>query len=241
MVPGCSGANCTGGHDVYFDNFVLAANAPFSPNILANGNLNTPGSPAGFTITNTVNDNWEISTASFANDTGVAGHAGMWFRSFQGGNVNISQTVAGTAGQYTFTVQAKAQQGYSGLDPLSMTQSFIELDFLNGSTVIGSQMLDLRNAGLDSTANAGQGAWKLLTLMGTAPAMTTNVRVSAYATGMVNSGIDPQGLFFDDFSLMKTGPGSGAAVPEPGSLILILTGAIGAAVCARRNRPAQAV
>ena len=108
MVQSC-GADCTGGHDVYFDNFSLVQNGLFGGEKLSNGNLNVAGAPVGFTVTNSVADNFQFSTQDFANYDvtlmhGVAGQTGLWLRAFQGGDVTISQTVPGIVGdKYTFS------------------------------------------------------------------------------------------------------------------------------------------
>jgi len=73
------------------------------------------------------------------------GQTGFWLRSFQGnirpaGNPGpvdgkILQTVTATAGtQYTLSAWAKLQPAYSGLDPSSGTQTFLKMEFLDGSS-----------------------------------------------------------------------------------------------------------
>lgn len=105
MVDNC----CTGGQDVLLDNFSLRDNGQFSSGIerLTNGNLNTPGEPAGWTLTEgpTVDQGNGPVTADSASFIGFAnrkvedtvapidpagvptGNQGLWLRSF----VNTTQ------------------------------------------------------------------------------------------------------------------------------------------------------
>src|SRR5205085_11242104 len=98
MVASCSGTGCTLGHDVNFDNFSLIQNGLFSPGDLLgvqngsdrNGNLDTVGAPANWTVVKSSEDNIQFSTQSYAVHTG---NVGMWLRSFAGGDAKVVQTV----------------------------------------------------------------------------------------------------------------------------------------------------
>jgi hypothetical protein len=233
MVASCT-TECPGGQDVYFDNFTLRDSTVPSLERLTNANLDTPGAPTAWTLEKTAQDNVQFSTADYAIHTGGVG---MWLRSFSGGDAKILQTVPGMpGGNYTFGGWSKWELGYSGGDPLSTTQTFLKMEFLDASNaVIGTPaMLDLR------TVQMNDDTWREFMLNGVAPAGTANVRVSAGAMGMMNSGINPQSAMFDDFSLMLAGAGSGnllaAAVPEPTTLLLIAMALVG--VSCRRSGPA---
>ncbi len=222
MLASCTTA-CPAGQDVFFDNFTLKDNVLTSLDRLTNGNLGTPGAPTAWTLQKTSQDNVQFSTADFARHTGAVG---MWIRAWQGGDVSVLQTVPGTAGsQYSFSGWSKWESGYIGADPSSATQTFMKMEFLDGAAtpnVLSTVNLDLR------TVQVNDGTWRQLTMPNaTAPAGTVSVRVSAGATGLGNSLIDPQSAMFDDFSLIKVGAGTGNllsdfAVPEPTTLCLLL-------------------
>jgi hypothetical protein len=218
-------ANCSvcegGGQDFFYDNFSLLDTGLFGGEKLMNGNLNTLGAPDGWVIEKTPEDNLSFAgAASFAAHTG---NVGAWLRSFNGGDAKILQTVAATAGaNYEFSSWVKWQGGFAGFDPLSSTQSFLTMEFLDAAnSVIGTQSLDLRT--VVPFPSDSQGEWNQFSVGGLAPANTSSVRVSAGATGMMNSGINPQSAFFDDFALAETLPGAGglATVPEPSCVVLI--------------------
>jgi hypothetical protein len=224
MVDSCS--VCTAGQDVFFDNFRLR-DSVLPTNRLVNGDLNAPGAPVDFTIVKTAQDNIQFTNASYAVHTG---NQGLWFRTFNGGDARVEQVLAGNAGtEYSFSTWAKIQPGYSGLDPLAATDTFVRMEFLDGSGVVipgpnGTKTFDPTTlswpAGMDN-----QGEWQQIpAVVGIAPAGTASVRVAIGATAMVNSEVGlPQGLMFDDLSLTTNmGAGSLAAVPEPGSLVLLL-------------------
>ncbi len=216
------------GQDLSFDNFSLnQTSIPFAGEKLVNGNLNTLGAPDAWVIEKTSEDNLSFSgAAAFAANSGSVG---MWLRSFNGGDAKLLQTLPAVAGaDYDFSAFSKWETGYNGADPLSSTQTFMTIEYLNAvNAVLGMQSLDLR------TVQLNDGLWRELTLDGgTAPANTAFVRISVGATGMANSLINPQSAFFDDFSLIETLPGAGSltAVPEPGTVWLlgIALGMIGA-------------
>lgn len=175
------------------------------------------------------------------------GAQGLWLRPFVNATqfepdiesvfATLSQTVPGSAGaEYAFSAWTAWEAGYSGGLPNTPTQTFLKIEFLNGSTVIGTQLLDLKAAGMvnDEAGGLEFDDWQQFTLNATAPANTTNVRVSAAATGMFST-TGAQSAFFDEFSLIETLPGAGgfAAVPEPSTIVLL-----GVAICfwGRRSR-----
>jgi hypothetical protein len=216
---------------VYFDNFSLRDSVVTSLERLTNPGLDVPGAPGNWTLEKTPQDNVQFSTADYAIHTGGVG---MWLRSFSGGDAKILQTVPGTpGGNYSFGAWSKWEMGYSGADPFSSTQTFLKMEFLDAaSAVIGTPaMLDLR------TVQVNDDTWREFFLNAIAPPGTASVRVSAGATGLANSGFNPQSAMFDDFSLELMGAGTGnllaAAVPEPGSWVLAVLGLS----CGMRRRP----
>lgn len=254
---------CDGGQDVSFDNFSLNDGAQGTGNRLGNGDLNIPGAPVGWTLVEgpTVNNVTADSAAfiGFANrkveDTtppidpagNPTGSQGLWLRPFVNATqfdpdipdvfATMSQTVAGTAGaQYAFSAWTAWEAGYSGGLNNTTTQTFLKVEFLNGSTVIGTQTLDLKAAGMvnDDAGGLEFDDWKNFTLNATAPANTTNVRVSVGATGMFST-TGAQSAFFDEFSLIETLAGAGgfAAVPEPSAVMLV---GVALCFCGRRIR-----
>lgn len=191
--------------------------------------------------------------AGFSNHT-PGGTRGVWLSAFFGAHPTfeptpvdgiISQTVKVQAGgTYTFSGWTKFEANYSGgvdtisaLSPgtlagqTSPTHTEIKLEFLDiNSVVIGSSVIDAKAARrlLSSTGNANDNIWYQHTLQAVAPANTVFARLTAQMIdGVFN--VDPgQSAFFDDFSL--DGPGvslvANAAVPEPSSLIGLVTGAL---------------
>jgi hypothetical protein len=196
----------------------------------------------------------------------------MWLRAFQGNNANnppnnpgpidavISQVVAGTPGTpYTFSAWAKLQEGYSGLDPNSGTQTFLKMEFLDGTgTPIQNSTVSLDlgpNGPLGPNfwppgPDNGQGVYQQVSIpTTTSPAGTVSIRVSGGATGMFN---EPpavtlglvQSAFFDDFSLLNSASGSGnllsgalaASVPEPAANVLVLIALVGGFGISPRQR-----
>ncbi len=255
MVASCTSA-CPGGQDLKFDNFTLRDNISAATERLTNGTLNTPGSPASWTLQTVGNDAVQFSNGSFAVHSG---NVGMWLRSFQGNNASLGngpidatilQTVPATAGaSYTYSAWAKLQPAFSGLDPSSGTHSFITMEFLNGSTPIGTPVtVDLGSLSW-STGMDNQGDWQQVSLpTSVAPPGTTSIRVSGGATGMISESVRfpgiPQSAMFDDFSLIMAGSGSGnllsgvfaaAAVPEPASVWLFAAGISAVLGVRRRN------
>jgi len=256
MVASCTTA-CPFGQDVRFDNFSLKDTTVTEH--LMNGSLDQVGVPSGWSLQTVGNDVVQFSNGDFARH---GGNVGMWLRAFQGNSPNppannpgpvdaiISQIVAGTPGApYTFSAWAKLQQGYSGLDSSSGTQTFLKMEFLDGTgTPIPNSTVSLDmgpNGPLGPNfwppgPDNGQGVYQQVSIPTTiAPAGTVNIRVSGGATGMINEPISSslglaQSAMFDDFSLLNAGSGSGnllsgalaATVPEPATGVLVLVGLV---------------
>lgn len=186
-----------------------------------------PGWMLEETITGSTDPVNAAQQQGFANEPmATADEFGLWLTAFNGGdadrgfagiNAILSQTVAATPGEtYNFIGHSNFEQNYSGgvdfLDgtsPLGMenggapvaspTQSFFDLEFLDGSgTVIGSSSLDLVN---DDFQFSGGGWLEHTPVTGVAPANTTQVRVSAKALDMVENINPGQSGFYDNFSL----------------------------------------
>jgi hypothetical protein len=194
----------------------------------------------------------------------VGGLWSVWFEPYNGTNsgnpdneTNLTQTVPGTPG-LTYTMEAHAlfedyfPGGVVNLNatnagtptgapfddgPASPTDTYFGLDFLDstGAVLTGSVQIELKAAGQPSNTT-----WMKHTLVGTAPAGTTQVRVRATMTdGVTNPLPNPQvfqmSAFVDLFSLTASGGTSNvAAVPEPTSCIVLL-GAVGLLVAYRRS------
>jgi hypothetical protein len=187
-----------GFQDAYLDNFSLTDDVLPAANRLTNGNLNEVGPPNGYNLVESPAGTDTASFRDFANHT-PGGEQGLWLRAFENGDAELSQTVPATpGGSYTFSAWSRWELNYSGGVPGTTTETSMELAFLDASNaVIGSPLvLDLTSAG-----QVADNEWRQFSLMGTAPANTANVRVSAGATGMFFN-VDPgQSAFFDDFSL----------------------------------------
>jgi hypothetical protein len=161
-----------------------------------------------------------------------------------------SQVVPGTPGAaYSFSAWSAWESGYSGGLANTTTQTFLKMEFLNGQTVIDTQLLDLLVAGQVSDDNSGANEnlgnvefddWRQFFLNAVAPLGTTDVRVSVGATGMFNNDLDGfQAAFFDEMSLVETLPGAGVgstAVPEPASIVLVGIAMALAGAVRRRGR-----
>ncbi len=102
----------------------------------------------------------------------------------------------------------------------------MEMRFLDATSAgISGVLIDLRSV------QQNDGTWRQHMLMGTAPAGTASVLVTAYALDMVpNENLAPggQSAFFDDFSL--------DCVPEPASTVLAIRTALGFGFVDRRER-----
>ncbi len=186
MVASCTTA-CSGGQDVYLDNFSLVQNGLFGGEKLLNGNLNSIGAPTGYTIVKTAQDNISFNgSPSFAANSGSVG---MWLRAFTGGDAKIvSDAVAATAGaQYTFSAFSKWESGYGSGNPFpptgqARTSTFMTIDFLDSSNaIIGSQTLDLcQDPGSSGcTLQQNDAVWRQFSMMATAPAGTAFVQIEA--------------------------------------------------------------
>ncbi|MGL4511860.1 MAG: hypothetical protein ACRCT8_02110 [Lacipirellulaceae bacterium] len=193
----------TGGQNVYWDDFSLRDNVVPGNERLVNGNLNLVGPPTGYTLTELPAGTDNASFRDFANHT-TGGQQGLWIRAFEGGETVLAQDVPAVAGaNYAFTAWSKWEVGYAGGlgDPTVVTSQ--KLEFLDGAGMpVGTpQVLNLATAG-----QMNDGTWRQYTLNAAAPAGATSVRVSVGASGMYNSGFDPQSAFFDDLSLIQTLP-----------------------------------
>jgi hypothetical protein len=204
-----------GGQDLYFDNFGLRRT---TINLLQNPALNTPGAPAGWTLTELPEGTDNASVINFAHHatTQAPIGQGLWVRAFAGGDFGMEQTLPASAGaNYTFSAWTVWEAGYIGdstVFPETETETFLEMAFLNASNaVIGAPLtLDLDAAGMDNDLDGGNiepEDWRQFMLNGVAPAGTTSVRVAVRATGLGNSDANPQSAFFDEFSLQ--GPAAG--------------------------------
>jgi hypothetical protein len=147
---------------------------------------------------------------------------------------SLSQVVPGTPGaSYQFSAWAAWEAGYCGGLLGTTTDTYMKMEFLDGSMgVLSTLTLHLAEDGQvnDDAGNTEYDDWMQHFLNGVAPLGTANVRVSVGATGMFDSGFNPQSGFFDEMSLIETlpgGAGSGAAaVPEPGSTLLLAFGGV---------------
>lgn len=140
---------------------------------------------------------------------------GVFFKPFGGdstvGNYatgHLQQAVAGSEGLlYELSGWARAEPGYSGFIPGSITQTEFAIDFLDaGSALLDSAALDLHAAGLSND-------YTLYSVTGTAPAGTAFVQARiSMIDGYSNPAGGGQAFLVDDFSLR--------VVPEPSSLLL---------------------
>jgi hypothetical protein len=207
--------------------WLISAPALAQPNLLTNGNLDSPGIHESDLV-----DGWTLAesppatnTATFANfgDHTGAGGVGLWLRAFVGtqwddpidaADADLYQEVPGTPGQqYTMSGWARFETNWpGGLEFLlgswppatpSPTRTEFALEFLDaGSAVLpGSVVVDLH----DDLGQQNDGEWHQHTLMAIAPAGTVNVRVRASMVDGVNPDANPQSAFVDDFSLTTTG------------------------------------
>jgi hypothetical protein len=156
---------------------------------------------------------------------------------------HLTQTVAGTPGlTYTMSGYALFEDYFPGGvinlndgtgavpgtapfndGPLSPTDTFFALEFLDGTGALLSKVeVELKADGQPSDATV----LMQHTLVGVAPAGTTNVRVRA---SMINGVMNPlpcdqcylQSFFVDAFSLTAAPTGAGSvAIPEPSTAIL---------------------
>jgi hypothetical protein len=224
-----------GFQDMYLDQFSLRDSvSPFLER-LTSPDINSPGDPVGYVqsegpvgnnatgggtsaadslafVTSTINPN--------GNHT-VGGAQGLWFRPF----VNTTQfdpdlpTVFGILQQdvpvtpgkdYTFSAWTVWEKEYSGGFEGAGVDTLLTMQFLNGTTPIGSEMiLDLYAAGMRNDTDGEDPVepedWQQFTMpTATAPPGATAVRVSVKGLDMFNSSANPQSAFFDDLSLIET-------------------------------------
>jgi hypothetical protein len=188
----------TADQNLYWDNFSLKDSASTTER-LANANLNILGPPNGFQLTG------PAGYEPFSNHT-PGGQRGLWIRAFEGGNFEMSQTVAAQPGaEYDFSVWSLWETGYSGgLDP-DGTPTTISVTFLDSSAaVIGSPTV-LKLAGTNGANQQNDTTWRQFAIENAiAPANAASVRIAVAAQNMFNSLLNPQSAFFDDFSLIQT-------------------------------------
>jgi hypothetical protein len=201
---------------------------------LTNGNLNTPGEPAGWTVTEgpqgTASPGGPLVTAdtasfiNFANHT-AGGAQGYWIRPYVNTTqfdpdipsvfATMTQTVPAEEGaDYEFSAWTAWEWGFSaGLGPAFGSTVLMKMEFLNAvNSVIGTESIDLYTEGMRNdqdgpSNNIEPEDWRQFLVDGTAPAGTESVRVTIDAQGLFNSGTpngEPQSAFFDDFSLIET-------------------------------------
>jgi hypothetical protein len=209
---------------------------------------------AGWTLTEGPAAN-TATAATFADHTSLPNGdglgVGLWYRGFEGTtfdnprpavDADLTQTVPGTPGlKYALTGWALFETNWAGgLDNLpsggttnarwpantpSPTRTEFALEFLNAASAVlsGSLVVDLH----DDRGQANGAGWTQHMLMATAPAGTANIRVRASMAGGVNSDLNPQSAFVDDFSLV--------VIPEPASIVLCMIALAGSLALGRRR------
>jgi hypothetical protein len=192
----------------------------------------------GWTLETFRTNSGPADTANFPNfaDRIAPAGRGLWYRAFLGApadpaQANLSQTIPALPGvKYTMSGWAHFETYYpGGLDNLnagtgppdptndgiaSPTNNFFALDFLDAANNVlaGSVQIELKANGQTNDPETSTRDWMQHTLAATAPVGTVNVRVRAsMVDGVVNSGVNPQSAFVDDFSL---------TIPEPASAML---------------------
>lgn len=178
------------------------------------------------------------SSEGFANTEGAVGDCngggcGLFFKPFTGnatdGNVTVDffQDNPASAGLiYNLSAWAGAGAGYVGLDPANTTtRSELAVEFLNGGTVIGGSVLDLKAAGLGTKGLPNAFGYAEFMVSSVAPGGTDTVRVRA---SMIDAfgGSGDQAFVVDQFTL--------TAVPEPSTVLLGGLALLGM-VCGRRR------
>lgn len=190
-----------------------------------------------------------LSSESFANyyvqgapgdcgPTGTENGCGVFFKTFQAGSDparhlfgEISQDVPGEPGK-TYSLRAFAAAGpkYSGVDPNTVTETVLALDFLDaGSAVLGSSELEL---GPTLATKAGGATWPdrytKSFVSGVAPAGTATVRARfSMIDGYLNPDVSGEGALVADYFLLQ--------VPEPASMSLFALALFGLSSIRRRR------
>jgi hypothetical protein len=162
---------------------------------------------------------WDgASVESWAGYSGGSAGNGMIFAGWSGGGGFYQDYASSAVGEmYTFTIYGGPSWDWD------RTGADIEvyIDFLDSGFVsLQKDYITPDNIGLTDD-------WGLQTVIATSPANTAIVRVGANYT------VDPTGsgaYRFDDASLVAT------AIPEPGTIFLMATGAIGLVLRRRRSR-----
>jgi len=151
----------------------------------------------------------------FANHE-AAGTRGLWFKSFEGGinddapdtvNAILYQDVPATPGtDYTLSAWFKYETGYNGQNNL-----FIEfLDAADG-------VITLANLEVDAL-QTNDNTWRQFMINAVAPAGTVTARVGANMLDGMNSQMNPQSAFVDDFILIPA-PGAAAMLLGMGGIV----------------------
>jgi hypothetical protein len=208
----------------------------------------------GWTLTEGPGTTNAATFATFADHTTLPNGdnvgVGLWYRAFEGTtfdnprpsvNADLTQTVPGTPGLiYGMSGWALFETNWAGgfdnlpsggtnnarwpADTPSPTRTEFALEFLNATNSVlpGSVVVDLH----DDRGQTNGSGWVQHMLSATAPAGTANVRVRASMLGGVNSDLNPQSAFVDDFSLV--------VIPEPASVVLGMIALAGLSVMRRR-------
>ena len=211
---------------------------------------------ANWTLTESPDGVNAATFARFADHTtlpnmGTDTDMGLWYRAFEGTtfdnpreavDAHLTQSVPGIPGvPYVMTGWALFEANFAGgfdtlpsggennarwpADTPSPTGTVFALEFLDAANTVlpGSLVVDLH----DDRGQTNGSGWTQHVLMATAPAGTVNVQVRASMLDGVNSDVNPQSAFVDDFSL--------TIVPEPASVALVLIGMLGVVGLIRRR------
>ena len=196
--------------------------------------LDDPGFEAATTGTQTSNSDW-VLTVNFPDAVQPAaefregfaaqsGNMGVWFRSFEGAqapgdllaNAELMQMVAAVPGIYDLTFWLNHETNFTA------AAAFVELSTDAGD----STTFDM----LATPTGIGFAQYGILNFV--ASPGTTKLTVRAVMTDGAIAQANPQSILLDDFDL--TGP---PAIPEPGSVGLLVGGLL-ALACLRRRRAA---
>ncbi|HMO86597.1 MAG TPA: hypothetical protein PKC18_16925 [Lacipirellulaceae bacterium] len=202
---------------------LLTVNQTQAQNLLTGGDFEPSGGPVpGWNLQNFVTGSGNpINASTLSTNSPISGTRVLWLRAFAGGqaagpnnltNAVLSQTVAAMPGeQYQFSGWSRWEINYSGgvttlsaNGPLgevpSPTLNTFQLEFLDASNnVLGAPVVrDLRDDG-----QGNFNFWVEHMLSGTAPAGTTQARVTAAARDMVWNAGPTQSAFLDNFSFVR--------------------------------------